>query len=560
MSGNPYDWGTEPELHDAYRQAVAADDDETPAVADDEKDSAATILVKLAMKRFTFGVSDSGETFAVPINGPRIVQMLRGGKTSLRGQLSKAYFAAKRKTAPQAALGDALLVLQGMAEEEPETQLYQRVARHGGALWLDLGDVTGKVVRIGGGRWTVEEFAPVLFRRTALNGPLPTPEPGGSLDELWSWLNVTEDDRPLLAAWLVATLYDTIPHPVLGLFGEQGTGKTTAQRVLVSILDPGPVPSRKPPKDADSWVTAAQGSWVVGLDNLTHVPDWLSDSMCRAVTGDGDVRRQLYADNALVVFAFRRCLVVTGIDLGALNGDLADRMLTIDLEVIDDADRLDEDELWPRWRETHPRILAAVLDLAASVQALLPSVSLARKPRMADFAKILAAVDQVLGTKGLAKYMEAQQKMAADALTGDQFVTMMAERLTSTFVGTSKELLYAVAPEDEKWRPPKGWPSTPRAVTTKLHRQAPVMRKAGWAVTDDGGANITNAVRWTITPPGASGEMVGNPDSSNSLTRAPDPLVALVDELTSQTSHESGPSPLDLPALPLPSDEEEWSA
>jgi len=514
---------TDDEIVDAAIAAGFVDEtaDYAEPVGNEEKDSAATILVKLAMKRYRFGVSDSGETFAVPVDGPHVVQMLRGGKTSLRSELSRMYFKTKRKTAPQAALGDALLVLQGEAEQTDPVTLYQRVARHDGALWLDLGDQTGRAVRIAGGRWTVEESAPVLFRRTALNSALPAPVAGGDLDELWSWLNVTKEDRPLLAAWLVAVLFDSIPHPVLGLFGEQGTGKTTAEKVLVSILDPSPVPTRKPPKDADSWVTAASGSWVVGLDNLSHVPDWLSDSLCRAVTGDGDVRRQLYADNQLVVFAFRRCLVVTGIDLGALNGDLADRMLTISLDVIDDANRMDEEQLWPRWGEAHPRIVGAVMDLAASVHAMLPSVSLARKPRMADFAKILHAVDQVLGTAGLERYMAAQQAMAGEALTGDQFVTAMAEKIAdepgATFTGTSKELLHLVSPTDEKWRPPKGWPVTARSVTTKLNRQAPVMRKAGWVVTNDGGANHDNAVRWTITPPV---EMAGNPDSRNSQTRA----------------------------------------
>jgi hypothetical protein len=488
---------------------------------DGEKESAATILVNLALARYTFGVSDSGETFAMPKDGPRVLQMLRGGKTSLRSQLSKMFFGIKRKAAPQQALQDALLALQGEAEEQTESTLYQRVARHDGALWLDLGDSTGKAVRIDGAGWSVQESAPVLFRRTALNAALPIPERGGNLAELWSWLNVTEEDRPLLAAWLVAALHDSIPHPVLGLFGEQGTGKTTAEKVLVSILDPSPVPTRKPPKDADSWVTAAQGSWVVGLDNLTSVPDWLSDSMCRAVTGDGDVRRQLYADNALVVFAFRRCLVVTGIDLGALNGDLADRMLTVSLDVIDDADRRDEADMWPGWAATHPRVLGAVLDLAASVEALLPSVRLAKKPRMADFAKILHAVDVTLGTDGLTRFMKAQSQMARDALTADPFIVTLAERISArldgTFTGTSRQLLALVAPTDERVRPPKGWPATARTVTVKVHKQAPVMRKAGWTVTDDGGKNHDNAVQWTITPPPP--EMARKTDSPDSQTR-----------------------------------------
>ncbi|MGO5251732.1 hypothetical protein ACTQ2Q_10340, partial [Atopobiaceae bacterium LCP21S3_F11] len=119
--------------------------------------------------------------------------------------------------------------------------------------------------------------APVLFRRTALTGPMPLPT-RGNMEELWSLLNVTEDDRALVLGWLVAALLSVdAPCPALALFGEQGTGKSTAMRLLVDIVDPSPVPCRKPPRDSDSWVTAASGSVVVGLDNLSVVSDMLSD-------------------------------------------------------------------------------------------------------------------------------------------------------------------------------------------------------------------------------------------------------------------------------------------
>ena len=140
-------------------------------------------------------------------------------------------------------------------------------------------------------------------------------------------------------------LFTEQPHVVLAIFGEQGTGKTTAVKVLVRILDPGPVPVRKPPRDADSWVTAAAGSWVVGLDNLSDIPPWLSDSLCRASTGDGDVRRKLYTDGDYAVFAFRRCIIFDAIDVGALEPDLADRALPVTLALIPDEDRRDEETL-----------------------------------------------------------------------------------------------------------------------------------------------------------------------------------------------------------------------
>jgi hypothetical protein len=141
---------------------------------------------------------------------------------------------------------------------------------------------------------------------------------------------------------------------VLGIFGEQGTGKTTAAKVLAMLLDPGPVPVRKPPRDAEAWVTAAAGSWLVAIDNLSDFQPWLSDSLCRAVTGDGDVRRKLYTDGELAVFSYRRCVILNGIHTGTMQPDLADRLLPVDLALISEEERQAEEDLWPSWRQAHP--------------------------------------------------------------------------------------------------------------------------------------------------------------------------------------------------------------
>ena len=473
----------------------AGGDDPRPETA-----SAATALVQMAQEFYTFGVSDTGEPFALPCDGPKVVAMLRGGKTSLRGLLAREYFTRTGRAATQQALADALLVIEGMAQDVDESRLYLRAAQHEGALWLDLGDPTGRAVQITRDGWTVQDAAPVLFKRTTLTGPLPEPQHGGSIDDLWGWLNVAEDDRPLVAAALVSMLFTEQPHVVLAIFGEQGTGKTTAVRVLVSILDPGPVPVRKPPRDADSWVTAAAGSWVVGLDNLSDIPSWLSDSLCRASTGDGDVRRKLYSDTDYAVFAFRRCIIFDAIDVGAMEPDLGDRALPVTLALIPDDDRRDEESFWPTWQDRHPLILGAVLDLAAAVLAQLPDVELARKPRMADYARILAAVDVKLETNALDRYTQQAANLAAEGLSGDPLATHIMQAISTTFVGTSAKLLNLVKPADEEWKPPKGWPASTRDVTGRLRRLAPAFRKTGWQFSELPRGH-ENAIRWEISPP-----------------------------------------------------------
>ena len=118
---------------------------------------------------------------------------------------------------------------------------------------------------------------------------------------------------------------------------------------------------------------------------------------------------------------------------------------------------------------------------------------------MADFARILEAVDRVLGTKGLDRYRDRARNLAADSLTADPFVIAMQSQLAEKFTGTSAELLTRIAVADDK-RPPKDWPANARQLTTLLKRQAPVMRRAGWEVAEDRDPH-QKVLLWTIARP-----------------------------------------------------------
>lgn len=357
-------------------------------------------------------------------------------------------------------------------------------------------------MRVGSDGWSVVTESPVLFRRTALTGALPMPEEGGSLDDLWALLNVTEADRPLVLAWLVAALgWERIPHPMLALLGEQGTGKSSATKNLVQLVDPSPVPLRKPPRDADGWVTAAQGSWVVGLDNLSAIQPWLSDSLCRAVTGDGDVRRELFSDDGLAVFSFRRVLVMNGIDVGAMAPDLADRSIVVNLDRITEDRRRPESQLLTAWESAWPRVFGALLSQVRAAKVRVASVRLESMPRMADFAMVLAALDQIHGTDSLTAYADQANSAALDAVTSDPFLAALAEAVTEPWQGSAADLHALVQPDG---LPPRSWPRSVRAVAGVLKRNAPALRSAGWTVDDLGARNRQKVTVWALTPPEVS--------------------------------------------------------
>jgi hypothetical protein len=377
-------------------------------------------------------------------------------------------------------------------------------------VWIDTADHDNQAIRLDPQGWRlVTNGVPIRFRRTALTAAMPTPVGGQGLDVLWDQLNVAEPDRPLVAAWLVHSLiYPDLPCPVLSLAGEPGAAKSTATRRLQALADPSTAGPAAPPRDEADWRTAASGSHLVALDNLNRIQAWFADTLCRAVTGDALLKRALYTDADVSVVKLKRAVIVNGVDLGSLRGDLTDRLLLIQLDRIPQHRRQAEAELEAGWEAAWPKALGAVLDLAAKVLAVMSSPDGPQRaswPRMADYAKTLACVDSILGTDGLDRFTGQADDLAADALTADPFLAAIAQALTpgQRFHGTSGELLAAVTPSDDKWRPPRGWPTNARAATQALRQSAHVLRNAGWqADAAERGDGRAKRLAWDLAPPG----------------------------------------------------------
>ena len=480
-----------------------ADDEDHRHHVDDEHDddddldggrrkpSQATTLVQLATDRYRLGCSLSGEPFAVAVDGPNVARMLRGGRSSLRAELSAAYAAEYRRAPSSSALADAMLVLEGRAMNATREPVALRLSRHDDGVVIDLGDAVGRAVVVRPGAWKVVQPAPVLFRRTELTGALPVPVPGGDLTGLADLLNVHADAWPLLLGWALTALIPDVAHPIVLFTGEQDSGKSTTERLVVRWIDPSSAELRSVGRE-DDWVVAASGSYMVPLDNVSTIRPWLSDSLCRAVTGDGAVRRTLYADTDLTVISYRRVVAMSSIDPGALRGDLADRLLAVELEPIDPADRLDDEELDQTFRAGHAAWLGALLDLFADVLVRLPQVNLKYRPRMLAFARVLQVLDDIDKTDStdgidrtgtLERYVQQGKTVAADVVDADAVASAVLQYVddhvkSGGWKGSAGDLLRALTPE----RPPKDWPASPQAMGAILKRAAPALRLLGLTV------------------------------------------------------------------------------
>ncbi|MGW4791782.1 ATP-binding protein [Nonomuraea sp. NPDC004297] len=455
-------------------------------MSDKEKGpSQASQLVSLARATYDLAMSEDGRPYGVRRRGPNIALPLRG-KAGLRAQLARQFTDASGGQVPaQSALTDAMTVLEGMAAATDPIPVYLRVAGDAEQVVLDLGTADGRCVVVTSQGWRVSGRSPVLFRRSGAMSPMPEPAPGGGdgLARLRGLVNMDDPAFHQLVAWLVAAWVPHIPHPVLTFKGEQGTGKSKTAQMVINLVDPSAATKRSQPRDVKTWATQAFNSWALCLDNVSTIAPWLSDTLCKAVTGDGIIDRALYTDDDVVVLSFRRVLAMTTIDAGALAGDLAERIYMLELRLINEDQRRTEQELDERFEADRPAILAALLDLLAKVLDRLPGIHLDRMPRMADFARILAAIDAIQGWNTLESYTAAANNVAADALEGDPFGSAVATFIQQhgQWTGSAGQLLEQVPPPDGYH--PK-WPKDATRAGGQLRRLAPIFRSVGIAFDD----------------------------------------------------------------------------
>lgn len=463
---------------------------EAKGILKKEKESQAQSLVNLALSSGVelFHTPDGNAYATVPVNGHKETWPVSSrGSGPFRNWLRRIFFEKHGKPPGSQALQDAIGVLEAKAQfDGPEYPVFTRVAEHDGKIYIDLANDTWEAVEISLVGWRVISDCPVKFRRSKGMLPLPHPEAGGSIEELRQFLNIPDEDSwRLMVAWLLASLRPKGPYPVLLLQGEQGSAKSTTSKALRALIDPNTAPLRTCPKDERDLMITATNSWAVSFDNLSGIPVWLSDALCRLATGGGFSTRTLYENDEETIFSACRPIIANGIDEIASRHDLLDRAIIIHLPPIPEENRKDEAQFWAEFEKARPRIFGALLDAVSAGLRNIDSVHLDRLPRMADFAKWVTACEETLPWPSggfMEAYMGNREEAIEVALEGDIVAVAVKNLLEEReeWEGTASELLEALEVFiDDTTKRSVVWPKNPRALSNRLRRCATFLRQTG---------------------------------------------------------------------------------
>jgi hypothetical protein len=471
---------------------LSADDDRPPA----------EILVDLATSAENeFFHTDLDDGFAL-VNVGEHRETFKIKSRYFTRWLTEKFFRLTGGAPSKPALEQAAATLEAIALfDGDERRVFVRAAAYGDKIYVDLCDAERRVTEIDANGWRIVANAPVHFHRIRGMHPLPVPVAGGSIQLLRPFLNIEpasgDNSDPsgqftLTVGWVVGSFRGNGPYAILVALGEQGAAKTTFCRLMRDLIDPNFAPLRDPPADKRELAVSGANSLVLAYDNISEIPNWLSDAWCRRASGAGAGVRELYTDDEEILTNKANPMVANGIAEFVDRPDLAERSIFINLLPISDADRKTEEQVSAEFADAHPRIMGAIFDLLSAGFSRIEEVRKRglRLPRMADFALwAIACTEKALGEGVFQRnYEENIQDAVSTVLeaspVAQALIAEMEESETGSVALTSSQWLKTLSDRaGKRVAKSRDFPSTPRAMSTQLKRAAGYLRKVGFDVS-----------------------------------------------------------------------------
>jgi hypothetical protein len=397
----------------------------------------ATMLVELSLRDGTphFLDRDTGDAYAdiksEDNDGSTYLATVPVSGRAYDRWLGSLFYDQYKRAPPREAFKSAIRTIEARTYAARKSfRLFPRIAmlqdENGDTvIYLDIGDHTGRAIKIDRNGYRVIDNAPAKFIRPESGiGVLPIPEPGGSINDLKRMLNLRGDRDFILAIGWIIGCYQPI-HSLLQalLLGRHGSAKTSTLRRLCALIDPLLNEPSEPVREEREMILVAQNTYVQNIDNVVKISATRSAALCRLSTGGSQQGRNLYTTADTYSRYARRPVIQTAIRMVITAPDLVDRTAIIGMgtpfEEEKESGRETERVLEARFRAAWPKLLGCILKAVSEGLRHLQAGEDVPKPlpRMADFAEWTYRCEAGLGWERgtiLKAYREALDEYARD--------------------------------------------------------------------------------------------------------------------------------------------------
>ena len=237
----------------------------------------------------------------------------------------------------------------------------------------------------------------------------------------------TETDTLLLTMFLVTCFWgQAIAHPILQVYGEKGSAKTTCLRRIQDLIDPHSTDIYAMPKKEDDIALCLSSQFMTCFDNISYLPLNVSDLLCRNCTGSSQIKRKLFSDTGQTLINLKSVVCLNGTGQNIVKSDLADRTICIELDRIKQNEIRPDKQLQEEWEIEKPCFLGALFNAVMGVLADTETKPGKSPVRLADFydVAIKAAVQAGYSQDNAITALQENLERMTEAVSSENLVVM----------------------------------------------------------------------------------------------------------------------------------------
>jgi hypothetical protein len=341
-------------------------------------------------------------------------------------------------------------------------ELFNRLGEKKELFYYDL--LNGRSVEIRPKSWRIID-SPVMFRRWSHQLAQPLPKKNGDPWRFFEFCRLPEDLQLLALVTICTCFIPRINHPAIHWTGPQGSGKSTASKLLKLLVDPSAVVLSSMPRKPEDLDLCLFRYHVLALDNLSGISADVADRLCSFITGGAIEKRTLHTDLETTVLKSNAIITFSSITSLTDRPDFHERTIKLTLEALEKKGRRGDKGLLKRFNEAVPDILGGVFTLISKAMTIVADVEnhmedIGAVCRMSDFSVWGYAIAEVLGGRGnefLKDYMGNAMLATLELLEHNTFFSSIVQAmdkpgpggLSGTFGEVLNELVEIVAPKGE---------------------------------------------------------------------------------------------------------------